>query len=39
MINTIKIISKKEFSYLLKEKTFLYAVGIFIVMAILSTVI
>lgn len=39
MTNLKNIIAHKEISYLLREKTFIYAVSIFIVMAILSTII
>jgi ABC-type transport system involved in multi-copper enzyme maturation permease subunit len=39
MANLKNIIAHKEISYLLREKTFVYAVFIFIAMAILSTII
>ncbi len=39
MTNIRKIIAHKEILYLLREKTFIYTLAIFIIMAVLSTVI
>lgn len=39
MANMKNIVARKEILYLLREKTFVYAVFIFISMALLSTII